>query len=155
MNTSQNQPLSNVAEIKISYSHKVKPSELPNIKSSIDAYELLKESWDMGTIEFLETFKCIYLNKANRVLGIVDISTGGLAGALADPACIFSGAILANAHSIILSHNHPSGNLKPSEADRKLTQRIKDGGILLGIAVLDHLILTSESYYSMANNCDM
>lgn len=155
MNTSQINQLTNVAEIKISYSHKVKPSELPKITSSIDASELLKQSWDKDSIELFETFKCIYLNRANRVLGIVDISTGGLTGALVDPARIFSGAIVANAHGILLCHNHPSGNLKPSEADKRITERIKSGGSLLGISVLDHLIITSESYYSMADNSDM
>ncbi|TYA74949.1 JAB domain-containing protein [Seonamhaeicola marinus] len=155
MNPSQINQLSNVAELKITYSRKIKASELPTVKSSYDAEEILRESWDVDTIELVETFKCIYLNRANRVIGVVTISTGGLTAALADPARIFSAAILASASSIILAHNHPSGSLKPSEADRKLTKNIKDGGKLLGIALLDHLILTSESYYSMADGCDM
>lgn len=155
MEKSQIKNLSNVAEIKISYSLNIPSSQLPKITSSLDASSILKQSWDDDTIELVETFKCVYLNRANRVIGIVTISTGGLSGALADPARIFGGAIVANAHNILLCHNHPSGNLKPSEADKRLTQRIKDGGSLLGITLLDHVIITRESYYSMADNCDM
>jgi DNA repair protein RadC len=85
------------------------------------------------------------------VLGISEISTGGFAGTVADPKVIFSIALKACASSIILSHNHPSGNLKPSQADLNLTRKIKSGGELLDIAVLDHIILTSDSYFSFAD----
>ncbi|PRY03676.1 DNA repair protein RadC [Pontibacter ummariensis] len=140
-----------VAEIKLTYRAKVKPSERPQVTSSTDCFKVLKESWDTGKLEFVEQFKVMLLNRANRVLGIYETSTGGVAGTVADPKLIFVAALKACASSIVLCHNHPSGNLKPSTADLQLTKKIKQGGELLDIAVLDHIILTSESYYSLAD----
>ena len=91
------------------------------------------------------------LNRGNRVLGILDVSTGGFAGTIADPKVIFSTALKCCASSLVLAHNHPSGNLKPSQADINLTRKLKDGGALLDISVLDHLIVTSDSYLSFAD----
>jgi len=144
-----------VAEISISYSHKLPPSELPQVSCPNDTYELFRESWDSNTIELLETFKCMYLNRSNRVLGIMTISTGGLNTAIVDPARIYSGAIKANARGIILVHNHPSGALTPSEADHKITKQLVAAGKTIGIPILDHLIISPVNYYSMADNADM
>lgn len=88
------------------------------------------------------------LNRMNKVLGIFLVSVGGFAVTICDPKVVFQAALKANASSIILAHNHPSGNLKPSDADLKLTEKLKKGGLLLDIAVLDHLILTEEAYLS-------
>jgi DNA repair protein RadC len=147
----RNSSFSKVAEIKLSYRAKVKPSKRPQVTSSTDSYNVLKQSWDTGRIEFVEQFKIMLLNRANRVLGIYELSTGGVAGTVADPKLIFVAALKACASSIILCHNHPSGNLKPSAADLQLTKKMKAGGELLDIAVLDHIIITSESYYSLAD----
>jgi DNA repair protein RadC len=84
------------------------------------------------------------LNKANRVLGIYELSTGGVAGTGADPKLIFAAALKACACPIILCHNHPSGNTKPCTADLQLTKRMKQGGELLDIVVLDHIILQRD-----------
>lgn len=143
--------LHRVAEVKLSYLNRVKPSERPQVTCSADSYNVLKESWDTGKLEFVEQFKVLLLNRANRVLGIYELSTGGVAGTVADPKLIFVAALKACASGIILSHNHPSGNHKPSQADLQLTKKIKQGGELLDIAVLDHIILTSEDYYSLAD----
>ena len=143
--------LNRVAEIKLTYRSKVKPSERPQVTSSTDSSEVLRKSWDPGKMEFVEQFKVMLLNRANRVLGIYELSTGGVAGTVADPKLIFAAAIKACASSIVLCHNHPSGNTKPSAADLQLTKKLKQGGELLDIVVLDHIILTSESYYSFAD----
>lgn len=147
--------LSTLAEIKISYSHKLPPSKLPKIKSSYDAINLFRSSWDGDTIEMVETFKVLFLNRANRALGIMTVSTGGIATALADPSRVFAGAIKAAAHAMILCHNHPSGNLSSSTSDKALTKRMQQAGEIIGIKVLDHIILTSESAYSMADGGEM
>ncbi|WP_347159834.1 JAB domain-containing protein [Pontibacter chitinilyticus] len=144
-------PSFQVAEVKLSYRARVKPSQRPQVTSSTDTYNILKQSWDTGKLEFVEQFKVLLLNRANRVLGIYELSTGGVAGTVADPKLVFVAALKACASSLILCHNHPSGNLKPSAADLQLTKKLKQGGELLDIAVLDHLILTSESYYSLAD----
>ena len=140
-----------VAEITLSYKTNIKPSLRPKISSSKDAYDILLNSWDKSKIEFIEQFKVMLINRAHKVLGICEISTGGVSGTVADPKIIFAAAIKANASCIILAHNHPSGNLKPSQSDIELTRKIKEGGKLLEIQMLDHLILTTEGYYSFAD----
>ena len=140
-----------VAEIQLSYKPKVKASLRPKINSSNDAYSILRESWDEDKLEFVEQFKVILLSRANRVLGIYELSTGGVSGTVADPKLVFAAALKSNASAIILSHNHPSGNLNPSEADLNLTRRLREGGKFLEVPVLDHIIVTSEGYYSFAD----
>ncbi len=140
-----------VAEIQLSYKSTVKASLRPKITSSKDAYEVLLQGWDKSKLEFIEQFKVLLLNRANKVLGIFEVSSGGSTGTVADPKLIFAAAIKANACGIIMTHNHPSGNLKPSQADIDLTRKMKDGGKLLEIQVLDHIILTNDGYYSFAD----
>lgn len=140
-----------VSEINITYQPKLKASERLKVCGSGDVYNILINNWDSETLELQEQFKILLLNRANKVLGIYEVSKGGMAGTIADPKLIFSTALKACATSIILSHNHPSGNLKPSQADITLTQKIKHGGDLLDIAVLDHVIISSEGYYSFAD----
>lgn len=140
-----------VAEIQLSYKSNVKPSLRPKITGSRDGYQILLNSWDLSRIELLEQFKVLFTNRANRVLGIFELSTGGITGTVADPKLIFVAALKAGATGIILSHNHPSGNLQPSQADIDLTRKIKEGGKWLEIQLLDHIIITSESYYSFAD----
>jgi DNA repair protein RadC len=140
-----------VSEINVSYNPKFKASERPVVSTSKEVYTILFNNWDLNRIEFQEQFKILLLNRANRVLGIYEVSAGGMAGTVADPKLVFSTALKCCASSIILSHCHPSGNLKPSQADIDLTRKLKSAGSFLDIAVLDHLILTSEGYYSFAD----
>jgi DNA repair protein RadC len=143
--------LYNVAEVELIYKSKVKASERPQICSSKDAYNVLIQLWDDNKIEFVEQFKVLFLNKANKVLGAYEVSTGGISGTVADPRVIFVAALKANCCAIIVSHNHPSGNLKPSRQDEELTQKIKQAGQLLDIKLLDHVIITNEAYFSFAD----
>ncbi len=140
-----------VAEITVSYQPKFKASERPTVSSSKDVYNFFFQNWDNTRIEMIEQFKIMLLNRANKILGIFTVSTGGVAGTVADPKVIFATALKGNASSIILAHNHPSGNLKPSEADRQLTNKLSQAGKLLDISVLDHLIITAEEYLSFAD----
>lgn len=140
-----------VAEIQLVYKSDVKPSLRPKINGAQDAYNVLLENWDDSKIEFVEQFKVLLLNRANKALGVFEVSSGSSTGTVADPKLIFAAAIKANACGIILAHNHPSGNLQPSQADIDLTKKVKDGGRLLEIQILDHLIVTTEGYYSFAN----
>src|SRR4051794_6615146 len=109
------------SEVELIYKSKVKASERPVIASSKNAYEVLLKVWDENKIEFVEQFKVLLLNRANKVLGVYDVSSGGVTGTVADPKVIFIAALKANASSLVLSHNHPSGNLKPSRQDEELT----------------------------------
>lgn len=152
METLKNQnPLFQVSEIKVSYHPLFKASERPRVNSSRSAYEILFNNWDLGLLEMQEEFKILLLNRANKVLGIYGVSKGGMAGTIADPKIIFSTALKSSSSSIILSHNHPSGNLNPSQADIDLTKKLQQAGNLLDIAVVDHIILAGDSFYSFAD----
>ncbi len=119
--------------------------EKPRITSSGDAYQCVA-----GTMEDLghEIFKVLMLNRNNKVTKIETISIGGIAGTVVDPKVVFKKAIEAQASSIILCHNHPSGNLKPSQADLSLTKKLVAAGKTLEVNVLDHLIISDEGYFS-------
>jgi len=152
METTNTLARTQVAEIQLIYKSKVKASERPKVTTSHDAYYLLKQNWDENKIEFIEQFKVLFLNKGNKVLGIYELSTGGVSGTVADPKLVFVAALKVNASNIILCHNHPSGNLKPSRADEELTQKIKQAGKYLDLPVIDHIIITSEDgYFSFAD----
>jgi DNA repair protein RadC len=118
------------------------------ITSSRKAYEALKPVMvDQGQ----EVFWVLILDRANQVMGKQQVSMGGISGTIADPRVIFKIALDYKASSLILAHNHPSGNLKPSEADIRLTKKLKDAGKMLDIPVLDHIIFTDHSYTSFAD----
>lgn len=140
-----------VSEVELVYRSKVKASQRPSIKRSQDAFRILWNNWNKDKIEFVEQFKVLYLNRNNKILAIYELSTGGLTGTVADPRLIFLTALKLNATALILSHNHPSGNLSPSNADNSLTEKIKNAGKLLDIMVSDHIIITSEGYFSYAD----
>ncbi|WP_322973931.1 JAB domain-containing protein [Pedobacter sandarakinus] len=137
--------------MQVSYKPDYNINERPRISSSEETYNLIKQQWDMGRINFLEEFKVVLLNRSNRVLGVVDISMGGVSGTYVDPKIVFAIALKGNASSLILSHNHPSGSLRPSESDIKLTKKLVECGKLLDIVVLDHMIISEQSYYSFAD----
>jgi DNA repair protein RadC len=152
MENSKNQPeWSKVAEVELIYKTKVKASERPVIKSADDACRLLLEIWDLNRIEFQEEFKVLFLNRANKVIGVYHVSSGGITGTVADPRIILAAALNSLSVGLIISHNHPSNNLQPSKADIELTQKIKTGANLFDIKLLDHIIMTSDSFYSFAN----
>ncbi len=140
-----------VAEVQLSYKPHFNAQERPQINSSNKAYEVLLDSWDMNLISFIEQAKMILLNRNNRVLGIVNLSTGGGGSTVMDCRVIFAIALKATATSIILCHNHPSGNLRPSNEDVRITEKLKQAGKLLEIEVHDHLIISGDGYFSLAD----
>lgn len=146
--------LHTVAEIELVYRAKVRYKDRLVANSADKAYEILKSCWDTNKIELVEQAKLLLLDNANTVLGMVDLSQGGVTGTVVDPRIIFAAALKANAASLILAHNHPSGNLVPSYADKEVTRKIDAGGKLLDIRLLDHIILTDDGYYSMKNEGD-
>jgi len=139
------------SEIELTYKPSIKYSEQPKIICSADAYQLFKKIWDENTIGFIEQFKIALLTRSNGVIGIVEISSGGITGTVADIRLIMAAAIKSNAVGILLSHNHPSGNCKSSQADIELTKKISEAARVFDLNVLDHIILTQESYLSMAD----
>jgi len=118
------------------------------ISKSQDAFEIFHSL--MGDLPY-EEFWLLLLNRANRVVRKVKISEGGISGTVVDPKKIFQICLEQHATSIILGHNHPSGAVTPSEADNKITKKIKDCGLLLDVAVLDHIIVGDDRFYSFAD----
>jgi DNA repair protein RadC len=144
-----NQSHSQLSEIKVSYTPHPNIQRI-KIKSSHDALDFLYDIFPVD-INHREAMVAIYLNRANTVVGYATISIGGVSQTLCDPKIVFQKALLTHASALILVHNHPSGNLQPSEMDTHLTQRIREGGELLDIRLLDHLIITKDSYYSFSD----
>ena len=142
-------PTNQIAEIKVSYNSVSTPEV--KITSVQKAAEILLSTWDKDTIELQEEFKVIFLNRANLVLGIYPLSKGTTSGTLVDVKLIFGAALKSNASGIIITHNHPSGNLKPSDADIELTKKIKKCADFLDITLIDHIIVTKNGYFSFSN----
>jgi DNA repair protein RadC len=141
-----------VNEISISYTQKIKNDIRVNIKSSQDAADYLRNIWNPDTLNIHETFMVIMLNNANYVNGFYTLSTGGITSTCVDIRILFAIVLKSLSTSIILAHNHPSGNLNPSEADKKLTQKVIKAGNLFDIKTLDHIILSPENkYFSFAD----
>ena len=136
-----------IAEVKLVYRTKVKASERLQIKCSKDAFDIFMGSWDLDSIEHFEEFKLMLLTRSNKVLGIASISKGGINGTVTDVRIILQYAIKTNASGIIICHNHPSGNVQPSESDIAITRKIKESGNVMDVQLLDHLIIVPEENY--------
>lgn len=122
------------------------------VRGSSDSAAMFRESFEPGEIEMQEYFKVMYLNKSNRIIGIHTVAMGGTDSTTVDARIIFGGALTAKATSLILCHNHPSGNNQPSIQDDNLTRKLSDGAKLLDMHVLDHIIITADDYFSFADN---
>lgn len=141
-----------VNEISIKYQGNFKMAQAPKISSSMSAAELLLEAWDKDQIGLQECFKIMLLNNANKVKGIYGVSTGGITGTMVDLRIVFAVILKSLTTAVILAHNHPSGTLRPSEADKVLTQKIKKAAEFFDVKVLDHLILTPDgTFFSFAD----
>lgn len=144
-----------VAEIQLSYKNKCKAKDRPQIKSSRDAYWILESNWS-DRMALVEEFNILLLDRSNRVMAMSHISKGGISSTVVDLKIIFAAALKGRASGIILAHNHPSGNLRPSQADIELTNKFKKAGEILEITILDHLILSPDgTYYSFADDMKM
>lgn len=139
-----------VSEIQLKY----QPQPLTEtINGAKDTHQLLiKRVYDEETISYRETFKVLLLNNSNKIIGYTTISEGGLTSTIVDVRMILQTALVSNATSIILTHNHPSGNPRPSIHDDNLTKKIKSACELMDIRLLDHIIVTPhDSFYSYCN----
>ncbi len=122
--------------------------KITKISSSKDAFELLQPG--LGELPH-EEFWIVYLNNSNKVMHSAQLSKGGITGTLVDVRLVMKHALELGAVGLILAHNHPSGGLKPSKADKQITQKLKNAAVALDIKVLDHLIITQKDYYSFAD----
>jgi DNA repair protein RadC len=139
-------------EIKVLY--KANLTDEPLITSSNEAQLSLRKIFNKmkDQLSLKEYSYILLMNRANKIIGYYRLSEGGITGTVVDVRLAFSVALKCLASSIILCHNHPSGQLKPSEADISLTKKFIEAGKLLDIAVLDHIIITEQGYYSLADD---
>jgi DNA repair protein RadC len=144
-------------EIEISIKYKgAKRTELKKVQSSSDVYEILKQMYNEDQILWSEQAILICLNNANKVIGYYKISQGGITGTVMDARRIFTTALnCAGTTQIIVSHNHPSGNIFPSSNDKTMTRKLRDAGELLDIKLIDHIIYTDEGYYSFMDEGEL
>jgi|688.fasta_scaffold349912_1 DNA repair protein RadC len=143
----------NISEITVSYSPLTTQRDMPVLTSSTRTHELLRNLFPADLINLQEHFIVVYLNKSSRIIGFYRHSTGGITGTVADIRIILAVALKCAATGIILTHNHPSGNVKPSGPDIELTRKIKDTAKLMDIKLLDHLIISAwGEYFSFADD---
>jgi DNA repair protein RadC len=140
-----------ISEIKIKYTPNKYDGSVKKITNSNDAYNVFLDTWDIDTLELNEEFKVLLLNNSNEVLGWWTMSKGGMTATVIDVKLLFSVVLKSCATGIITVHNHPSGNLKPSLADKNIYTKIKEAAILLDIKYLDNLIITSKGKYSFVD----
>jgi len=143
--------LDGVAEIEVSYRPAI--GNKPIVKSALDVYTEFIPFFSPDTIALQEKFMVMYLNRASRILGVYPMSSGGMTGTVADLRLIMSVALKIAATSIIICHNHPSGNLNPSSADLAITVKIKEAASLFDIKLMDHLIISPDGkFFSFADD---
>lgn len=141
-----------VCEVRAVYSHKTPAKDRPQIISADKCYDIILPLYqETGHLEQKEIFSILLLDRKNSVIGWAKISEGSNCATVVDSQYIFRLAILSNASALILCHNHPSGNVNPSSQDMELTRKIITSGKLLDITILDHVIISADSYYSFAN----
>lgn len=136
-------------EILLSYRRGTEP--IVKITSAEDAYNVFATIYDTNIIEYIECSYALFLNRANNTIGWMKLSQGGTCATIMDTKVLFATALKCGASAVIVSHNHPSGQLKASEQDKRITKNLKEVGHLLEIELLDHLILTSDGFLSFAN----
>ena len=140
-----------VAEVQLTYKNRVPCKDRQQVNDSESAYRIAKTLFPDETIDYRESFKAIYMNRSNHVLGCLTVSEGGPCSTAVDVKLILQGALLTNASGVILAHNHPSGNLQPSTPDKVMTDKIRQALTVMDINLLDHLIITREKYFSFIN----
>lgn len=150
--SSQTQLLLQVAEVQVTYRNKIPFAERPKINCSGDAEKIFRTHWS-DDMELVEEFNVLFLTRSNHVKGLFRLSRGGMTGTVADTRILFATALKSLSTALIISHNHPSGSLKPSSQDIELTKKLCAIGKIHDIPVLDHLILAPHSgYYSIADD---
>jgi len=144
-----NIPEIDIPEIKVSYERDSRKS-FAQLHAVADVADFIRMTFNKGEIELQEQFIVLYLSQSNKVIGYYRHSKGAINATIADTRIILATALKSAAVAMIIAHNHPSGNLKPSLADEQLTKKIKESAALMDIRLLDHVIVTKESYYSFA-----
>lgn len=141
------------SEIEVSIKLKNKKySELYQLNEAKDAYKVFKKVFNADTIEWKEEMVMLCLNNAGKLIGFYKLAAGGTSLVVTDIKVLAIVALQSTASAVVIGHNHPSGNLTPSNADEKMTKELKQGLKFIGIRLVDHLIITNEGFYSFQEN---
>jgi DNA repair protein RadC len=151
MENTKHAALWQVPEIELTYRSTISVEQMPIIICSRDSFEILRQSWNPDNIGLYESFKILLLNNTLKAMGVVEVARGGINGIAVDLRLIYAAALKCRAASIVLAHNHPSGNLMPSREDILLTTKAQEGAKLLNIQIADHIIITTDKYYSFSD----
>lgn len=140
-------------EVYVGYKTKIQSTDRVTVTNSRECYNHLFLAYDKDTFQYKESFFAMYLNRANKVLGVLKISEGGVCGTVCDARIIMQAALRLNASFIVLSHNHPSGNMKPSQSDIEITNRLQEAAKFMDMKILDHIIVSADenTYYSFGD----
>jgi DNA repair protein RadC len=141
------QDLNTISEITISYKPSRRLTEMPLLNNSTSTHALVRRLFPEDQVTLQEQFIILYLNRSNRIIGCYRHTVGGITGTVADIRLILAVALKCAATGIVLAHNHPSGNVKPSGADVELTKKIKDAAAVMDIRLLDHIIISPWGEY--------
>ena len=143
--------ITNLGEVDVVYRYTDTLNDRPEIKTAEDAIEIFKQLFNAEKLGLQEQFVAVYLNRCNKVIGTSNLFTGGVSGTVVDMKILLSVGLKLMASSILVSHNHPSGKLKPSQADLNLTKNLQQASKSLEIQILDHIIITENHYFSFAD----
>lgn len=144
----RNWAISNIGEVKVSYVYHGSVKDRPVITNSYDVFKIAMMVLDQETVGMQEQFLAIYMNRAHRVIGAKVHFVGGVSSVIVDVKVIAATAVSLMASSVIVCHNHPSGNLEPSIQDQRITVKLKESLKLLDVELLDHLIISPEGEYN-------
>jgi len=144
-----------VSEIEISYKPVYIESIIKNIRTSADVFAIARDFFDPHLLTIQEQCVVLFMNRSNRVFGGYKLSTGGINGTVVDTRIILGIALKSLSTGIIIAHSHPSGNLQPSKIDIDLTHNLREAAKLMDIKLIDHLIISTEGYYSFADNAEL
>lgn len=136
----------NISTVQMYYVNKAE--EKIRLETSEKLANAFVSSWDCNTIDYIESARVALLNASMKLIGIINVATGGLTSTIVDKCVVLQAALLSNASFICLAHNHPSGSIKPSIHDDRLTNDIEKACKAIGVHLLDHLIVTRDGYYS-------
>ena len=140
------------SEVKLSYKTKIPLEKSPIIRCSKDAYELFLESWDEDTLDLIEEFKVVLMDRKCTAIATMLVGQGGFDTVMVDARLIFTAALKKRAHGMIVCHNHPSGVCQPSKSDIEMTKHLCQIGELLNIKIYDHVIISRKDHFSLADN---
>lgn len=144
-----------IGEVELTYKNKVAYNRRKKIASSKDANDQFREFANPDTMDYKEHFYVLFLNQSGHLTGYQTQASGGISSCQPDIRQILQGALLTNSSGIIIAHNHPSGNTSPSIEDRNFTKQMGDACRIMNLRLLDHIILTSERYYSFSDEGEL